>query len=384
MPRILWISDLVVETGFSRVAHSLISRLKKFYEIVGLGINYFGDPHKLDFDIYPARIGNDIYGFSRLSGLIKIVNPDLIFILNDAWIQDKYLSIIKETGFSGKVVTYTPVDGDNHYKSWYKNFDIVAKAVFYTNFGASVVSDFIPNEKIVIIPHGLDKNDFYVVNESKESLRERFLKTDKFNNAFIVLNANRNQPRKRLDITMQAFSEFARDKDDVYLYMHCGVVDASIDVIKLAQTLGIYDRLIISNTDHGPQQISKSDLNIIYNITDVGVNTSWGEGWGLVNFEHASVGKPQVVPNHTSFPEVFEDSAVYIDPIMTLFVDNQMTAASYVHPVHVARGLDLLYKDKNLYNLLSSKSLERFSRPEFSWDNIAERFKFVFDEVLLA
>jgi D-inositol-3-phosphate glycosyltransferase len=383
MAKILWISDLVVETGFSRVAHALISRLQNDYEIIGLGINYFGDPHKFGFDIYPARIGNDIYGFSRVSSLIKHVKPDLIFILNDAWIQDRYLEIIKASEFSGKVVTYTPVDGENHYKGWYDNFDIVSKAIFYTQFGANVAKNFVDEKKITIIPHGLDKSDFYRLDADINELRREFLKTDRFSDAFIVLNANRNQPRKRLDITMQAFAEFAKDKPDAYLYMHCGVIDASMDIINLAKTLGIYDRLVVSNTDKGIQQISRKDLNIIYNITDVGVNTSWGEGWGLVNFEHASVGKPQVVPNHTSFPEVFEDTAVYIDPVMILFVDNQMTTASYVHPIHVAKGLDILYKNRDLYNTLSEKSLKRFSDSRFSWDMIANRFKDVFDEVLL-
>jgi len=39
---------------------------------------------------------------------------------------------------------------------------------------------------------------------------------------------------------------------------------------------------------------------------DVGVNTCKGEGFGLVNFEHAACRVAQVVPNHTSCKELFE------------------------------------------------------------------------------
>ena len=47
-------------------------------------------------------------------------------------------------------------------------------------------------------------------------------------------------------------------------------------------------------------------LNTIYNCADVGVNTCKGEGWGLVNFEHAACRVAQVVPGHTSCKEIFE------------------------------------------------------------------------------
>jgi hypothetical protein len=38
------------------------------------------------------------------------------------------------------------------------------------------------------------------------------------------------------------------------------------------------------------------DINMFYNVADVGVNSADGEGWGLCNFEQMGVGVPQVVP----------------------------------------------------------------------------------------
>ena len=45
----------------------------------------------------------------------------------------------------------------------------------------------------------------------------------------------------------------------------------------------------------------------------IGINTANGEGWGLVPFEHAACKKPQVLPNHTSFAEVWKNKALLAD-----------------------------------------------------------------------
>ena len=51
--------------------------------------------------------------------------------------------------------------------------------------------------------------------------------TPDFQDSFIVFNGNRNQPRKRIDITMKGFARFANGKpNNVKLYLHMGVEDA--------------------------------------------------------------------------------------------------------------------------------------------------------------
>jgi hypothetical protein len=48
-----------------------------------------------------------------------------------------------------------------------------------------------------------------------------------------VFNGNRNQFRKRIDITISAFAEFAKDKPDAMLYLHMGTKDQGWDVMQL-------------------------------------------------------------------------------------------------------------------------------------------------------
>jgi glycosyltransferase involved in cell wall biosynthesis len=45
------------------------------------------------------------------------------------------------------------------------------------------------------------------------------------------------------------------------------------------------------------------DVNMFYNIADIGISTAEGEGWGLCQFEQMGVGVPQVVPDIGGFKE---------------------------------------------------------------------------------
>ena len=55
-PKLLWVGDVVATTGFARVTHNVVKRLKDKYEVVIIGCNWHGDPDPMqqDFKIYPA------------------------------------------------------------------------------------------------------------------------------------------------------------------------------------------------------------------------------------------------------------------------------------------------------------------------------------------
>ena len=86
-----------------------------------------------------------------------------------------------------------------------------------------------------------------------------------------------------------------------------GVEDCGWNIVLLAKRHGIEDRLIL--TAHMPflPVVSNRVLNCIYNACDVGINTSIGEGWGLVSFEHAATGAGQIVPRHSACEELWRD-----------------------------------------------------------------------------
>jgi hypothetical protein len=54
--------------------------------------------------------------------------------------------------------------------------------------------------------------------------------------------------------------------------------------------------------------ISDNKINEFYNVADYGINTSYGEGFGLTALEHLTLGKPQILtdlPSYNFFPRNF-------------------------------------------------------------------------------
>lgn len=388
--KILWVSDLVTPTGFSNVSHPIIKNLEG-YDITGVGVNYYGDPHDYKFPIFPAHLGKSVYGEARVCDLLNGLDFDILYILNDAWVIDTYLRAIKQRVTEKKlpkIVVYFPVDSTFHNPHWYENFDIVDRAVTYTQFGRWVVRDANPTLNVDIIPHGVDTDVFYRLNEDRRKSKESFFapyleKMGSIDDLFVVINANRNQPRKRLDITMEGFAMFARNKPSgVRLYMHCGLIDASVNIDTLAIRYGIDNRLIVSSTKRGVQVIPASRLNEIYNACDVGINTSMGEGWGLTNMEHAATGALQIVPNHSACREIFTDCGILLDTVTNFMFDNSMTVGKLTTAKEVADKLEWVYNNREQADILARRGYEKLTSKEYTWPHIAKQWDALFRETL--
>ena len=81
--------------------------------------------------------------------------------------------------------------------------------ISFTEFGAYEFLKAGINRPITVIPHGLDSGVFYP-KDKKEARKELKLSED----IFICFNGQRNQPRKRIDITIAAFAQFAVGRPD--------------------------------------------------------------------------------------------------------------------------------------------------------------------------
>lgn len=391
--KILWIGDAVATTGFATVSHNILENLpKRTYEIHQLGVNYYGDPHDYSYKIYPAFNQGEVYGLRRLAKLVRMINPDIIFILNDAWIIDAYLNEIRENNIETPIAVYFPIDAKEHTQRWYKHFDLVKAVCVYTNFAKNVVlatgAEHVQEDKIHVIPHGIDTTQFYPVdnNVARASIYP-LDRRHEFMNSFVVLNANRNQPRKRIDITSWAFRDFAKGKDDVRIYMHMGTTDSGIDIIETAVRYGYSEKLVITANTASLPSVPVDRLNLIYNGTDIGINTSEGEGWGLTNWEHAATGKLQMVPNSSAPAEIWKPgTAVFLETEGHTMFPNINTVGDTVKVSSVVEKLEWAYED---WKTNDSKEINEIARAGYdlvlnspSWKDVANEFNKVIRGVI--
>jgi glycosyltransferase involved in cell wall biosynthesis len=163
--------------------------------------------------------------------------------------------------------------------------------------------------------------------------------------------------------------------------MHSGAKDSHIDTIRLAKELGISDRLIMTTDKEGLPNLHLSDLNLLYNACDVGINTGLGEGFGLPNAEHAATGALQIVPDHSALTDLYKDCGVLVPADILFTLDNISTTAKMVAVQDVVKALELVYGDRELYTQKSKLGYEKFNSEKYSWKYITQQWVELFKKL---
>jgi glycosyltransferase involved in cell wall biosynthesis len=397
-PKILIIGDAVAPTGFARVIHSIFEPLHQVYELHQLATRYEGGPHNYPWTLHSAGKGERGYGYDRIAALIEEIQPAIVFLLYDIPFQVPYLERLRQAQPTPKIVFYSPVEAGPIAPEIIQRLQGVSRYVLFTEYGRREIEEALKTARahdpafqfppLEVIPHGVASEKFFPLpgdNAARRIEARRFLKLDdaEHRDAFIVLNANRNMPRKRIDLTMEGFAEFAQDKPaNVKLYLHMATEDTGWNVLILAKRYGIFDRLIMTQADNSRPTFSDDQLNLLYNACDVGLTTTTGEGWGMVSFEHAATRAAQIVPRHTSLADLWADAAEFMEPVMRLTYPGNLTHAHIVAPEGVAGALQRLYQDREHREELADAAYRNATRPEFNWTSIAARWRQLFDEML--
>jgi glycosyltransferase involved in cell wall biosynthesis len=377
--KILVVGDSpTVKTGFSRVCEQICLGLhQRGHEVVLLGVNDLAEPHNYPFYIYPAFTvsSQDALGLRRLPTVVTKEQPDAVLLFNDCWVCEQYFLQIEKLYHKQqfKCFAYFPVDSHGYVPGLVKWLNEIDGVATYTEFGVQVLRAAKFRGDVQVFPHGVDTKTFYPVPKAEARAK---LGLDKLKDGFIVLNANRNQPRKRIDLTIKAFAEFAVDRPDAWLYLHMGCKDIGWDIIPLFEREmrlrgNCVDRLVLTEQTMGPLSVPEEMLNYVYNAADVCVNTSLGEGWGLTNTECAMCDVPQVVPNHSACKEIWGDGRGLLIDVADWQTDLQcLIERGAVDTSHLAKQLGKLYDDRSLGAKLASEAKAYLSSDKFTWEEI--------------
>lgn len=397
-------------SGFTRVLWSVLGGLAGRYDVHYVGIGYKGPRlEQAGVTLHPSNLeGGDVFGAYQCAELVRQLDAPLVLLLNDLWMLQTYPYALGPLGDRVRTVAYVPIDGTLPDDALLEPISTIDRFVAYTEFGrreigralASVAARGFrapgpeaPGSTVSVVPHGVDTATFRPLAGTVEAQLQpgarrafrRQLWPDRpdWHEAFVVLNANRPMPRKRIDLTLDGFAAFARGKPPaVKLWLHHAIMSPEEHAAITAQVdrLGIADRVRLSPL--GAPPLSDADLNLAYNAADVGLNTAMGEGWGLVSFEHAATGAAQVVPNHSACAALWQDAAELVEthdvgvPSCTLLAMRAVTAEG------VAGALERLYADPAYLRRQSLAAYRNATQPEYRWERIAERWCALFDRVL--
>jgi glycosyltransferase involved in cell wall biosynthesis len=375
--KLLWIGDADVASGFARCTHKVLDVLRETWEVHVLGLNYGGDPHDWPYPIYPCMPGGDGFGVGRTASLVNGLKPDVVIVQNDPWNVPMYL---KKIGNVPSIASM-PVDGKNCRGNWLNG---LTHAIFWTEFGRKEAQLGGYSGDSSVVPLGVDLEVYRRQYDPLEARKMGRL-PEYTHEAYIVGNVNRNQPRKRLDLTVAYFAEWVKafDVRDAFLFLHVAPTgDQGYDVSQLMKYYGLSNRLILAEPEIG-LGISESGLNMTYSCFDVQISTTQGEGWGLTHMEGMACRVPQIVPDWAALGEWPGDTVVKVPCSEICVTPNHINAIGGIADRgEFIKALDLVYRDQNLRRSLAARGRELVVQPQFRWRAIGERFREVIDEAL--
>ena len=356
------------------------------------------------FTLYPTNLkGGDVFGAIRAAELVAETHARAVLLLYDFWMLHGHMRTLARLREQAAIVAYVPIDGRIVDDRFLEPLSPVDRFVAYTRFGQAelqaaqrrLLDRGLPfsSAPVAVIPHGVDTGTFrpfarspevQLVPGGRRAVRERlFPGQPDWIDAFIVLNANRPTERKRIDLTLESFASFAQGEGPgVKLWLHHAIMNTEEHAAIRAQIerLGLGDRIRLC--EPGAPPLTDEELNLVYNACDVGSNTSLGEGWGLVSFEHAATAAAQVVPDNSACGELWDGSAEVVPahdigvPRFTAVAMRQVSVGG------VAAALERLYGDPGYRRQMSLAAFRNATQQGYGWDAIAGRWQTLLADVL--
>lgn len=377
--RMLVVADAVVSTGFARSALAYVRGAQAAgWDVHVLGLNYHGDPHDWPCPVYPCAPGGDPWGIGRLPDLIGRLGPSVVVVQNDPWNLPRYMRAI---GPNVPTVAVLAVDGKNVAKA--RELNGLAGVVFWTEFGLREARAGGYTGPAAVVPLGVD---LQVYTPRDRAEMRRLTLGPHLRDAFIVGCANRNQPRKRLDLLISYFAQWVRERqrDDAYLYLHVAPTgDRGYNVRQLAKWHGIGSRLILQEPEIG-FGVSESSLAAGYATWDVCAVTTQGEGWGLTVMEAMACGIPAIVPDWSALGEWTGDGAIRV-PCSEIAVtpDFINVIGAVADRVDYVEALERLYSAHAERNAMGARAIDVVSADRYRWSSIGSAFAAAVDGFLV-
>lgn len=393
MKRLLWVGDAGCPSGFAKATHGILETLRHHFEVFVLGINYFGDdPEAYPYKMHAAMPGGDPFGIGRLIWMCDRYTPDVIVIQQDGWYIPHYINRLRAKKPNGAeylwpehaaipVIGAIAVDGRNFQSQWLSGLSM---AVFWTQFALDEARVGGYNGLAEVIPLGVDLDIYHPMDPHEARMRRGLPK--ELDESFIVGSVNRNQPRKRWDLTLQYFAKWVHNYDpsNAMLFLHTAPTgDVGCDVRQLAKYYEIFPRLILAEPPVN-QGVSEQTMCETYNCFDVAVSMTQGEGFGLTTLEAMACGKPCIVPDWSGLGDWAKDGATLI-PCTS-------TALQYgTPPTNVLGGIPdervfvealQQHYELKLRRRQGQVALALAQEPRFRWGNIGQEWLKVVNRVV--
>jgi glycosyltransferase involved in cell wall biosynthesis len=279
----------------------------------GKKIDLSGDSNKFNgitdasVFLYPSSGYGTI---ERVRELLKVEKPDAIMLFTDPrywewlWIHEREIR-------SQVPILYLNIWDSLPYpiynRGYYDSCDLLMAISKQTeNINRVVLGEKAKNKVITYVPHGINEDVFFPIDEKHEKWDElQQFKKQLFNGKeyeFTLMFNSRNIRRKSFPDTLLAWKMFVDGlpedkKDKVAFIAHTQPVDENGTDLNAVIEM-IWGKTPPNVFITGLNRFVPEQMNLLYNCSDAGILISSNEGWGLSLTEAMMCGKP-IIANVT-------------------------------------------------------------------------------------
>ena len=320
-------------TGYSKVVYNLLGQLATLApQIKTYHFGFQRHPSQLSIRTVPKGViaydaaanedpKEEGFGFNKIHEYLEMVNPDVVMIYNDPMIIHRFIESMKfdKEKSTYKLWLYVDQVYEGIAKPLIESMNKNAHRIYcFTQYWADIYSKYSSFSDIRVLENAVDTSLFSKIPEGVRSSVRSSMGLP--SNAVLMINVNRNSHRKRHDLALMGFTELiTRDASKPYYYMIVTGLNAQqgayhdlhrIFTMEL-QRRGVdpadyAKRLMLVDT--ASKALPDSAINELYNVADIGVNTSDGEGFGLCQIEHLYTGAPQLVTDIGTYRSFMDES----------------------------------------------------------------------------
>jgi glycosyltransferase involved in cell wall biosynthesis len=214
----------------------------------------------------------------------------------------------------------------------------------------------IEPERIRVIPEGV--SDIYHPVDDGAEIEKAMARFGIKRPYFLYLGGF--DPRKNIGNMLLAFKRFLLNGSCDYSLALCGDTAGFEDHLRDGiQELGLEDKVVLTGF------VEEEALPPLYSGSEAFLCVSLYEGFGLPLLEAMACAAPVIASDTSSMPEVVGEAGVLVDP---------------ADPDDILRGMEKVAESFELREQLKEKGRARAA--SFTWERSAERFLWLYKEVL--
>jgi glycosyltransferase involved in cell wall biosynthesis len=317
--KILWWSNCpFTHTGYGRQTKETIVHLQKLGHEIAIASLFGLLGGTLDWNgvtIYPARqhpLGVDVIG-----GYAQHFGADVVISLYDVWAFPPNV----RRAFDPPWIAMTPIDGAPVSPFIKAQVEQAEYPVAFSRFAerelqkAGIQCDYIP--------HGIDC-DIFAPGDKEFARATLGLPQDVYMVTMVAANKGL-PPRKSWPEALAGFAKFHQRHPETILYLHTTKEPFAprregVYLEDLAIALEIPRQAIIfADQESLAIGVPDEELAMIYQASDVFLNTAMGEGFGLPVLEAQACGTPVITQDCSAMSEI-TSNGIAVEPLQPVWI----------------------------------------------------------------